>query len=77
MTVSSKSPCLNLTAFLVYESNLSSIKSFLLVYEAVQTTTTNDQVGGGAGGILEVSFGCEFFYVDRCVFREWVVGGGK
>ncbi len=23
-----------------------------------------------------MSFGCEFFYVGRCVLREWVVVGG-
>ncbi len=51
----------------------NKIKSFLLVYEAAKTTT-NNQVGGGS--IWEGSFGCEFFYVDRCVLREWVVRGG-
>ncbi len=48
------------------------IKSFLLVYEAVKTTK-NDQVGWRS--IWEGSFGCEFFYVGRCVLREWVVRG--
>ncbi len=39
-----------------------------------QRSSKDDQVGGGS--IWEGSFGCEFFYVDRCVLREWVVKGG-
>ncbi len=30
----------------------------------------------GGGGIWERSFGSEFFYVGRCVLREWVMSGG-
>ncbi len=32
--------------------------------------------GWGGGGIREGSFRCEFFYVGRCVLREWDVRGG-
>ncbi len=44
-----------------------------MAHEAVKTTL-NDQVGWW--GIWEGSFGNEFFYVGRCVLREWVVVGG-
>ncbi len=30
----------------------------------------------GGWGIWEGSLGCNFFYVGRCVLREWVVRGG-
>ncbi len=30
----------------------------------------------GGGGMWEGSFGCEFFYVGRCVPGEWVGDGG-
>ncbi len=50
----------------------NQIKSFLLVYGAVNTTI-DDQgvVRVSEKGRLGVSF-C----VGRCVLREWVVGGG-
>ncbi len=45
-----------------------------MVYEAVRTSI-NDEVKWGGGGMWKGSFGCEFFYVGRCVQREWVVEG--
>ncbi len=54
--------------------HFKSNQSFLLVYEAVKTTT-DDQVGwrGYMGRVIWVWV----FYVGRCVLREWVVGGGE
>ncbi len=50
----------------------TSFKPFLLVYEAVKTTETTKWVVGvyGTGHLGE------FFYMGRCVLREWVVSGG-
>ncbi len=55
----------------VHNSYLKLNQIILMVYEAVKTTI-NDQVEVYGRGYLGVSF----FYVGRCVLREWVVGGG-